>query len=78
MIELSPATAIMVYLFLTLMILLGIWGFHHLSCRNKKVVLAQHELYICEYCSFVYLDQIAKPLSQCPQCHSFNKMNRYK
>jgi len=78
MIELSPTTAMMVYLCLTLGSLLGIWGYYHYRSRRKKVVLIQQELYICEYCHFAYLDQIANSVTQCPQCHSFNKQNRYK
>lgn len=77
MIELSPTTAMMVYLCVTLAMLIGIWAYHHYRCRRRKVVLIQQELYVCEYCHFTYLDQVAKPITQCPQCDSFNKKNRY-
>lgn len=73
MIELSPTTAIMVYLCMTLATLLGIWGYHHYRSRKKKVVLNEQDLYVCEYCHYAYLDHIAKPVTQCPQCGSFNK-----
>ncbi|MGA8163682.1 MAG: hypothetical protein WB791_01500 [Waddliaceae bacterium] len=73
LIELSPTAAIMVYLCLTLATLLGIWGFHHWRSRQKKVLFIERKLYVCEYCQFVYLDQIAKSVTQCPQCQSFNK-----
>lgn len=73
MIELTATTAIMLYLCLTLMALFGIWGWHHLQSRKRKVILVEKVLNTCEYCHFAYLDEIAKEVSQCPQCHSFNK-----
>lgn len=75
MIELSPTTAIMLYLCITLATLLSIWGFHHYQSRKRKVDLSQQKLVICEYCHYAYLGQIAKPVNQCPQCESFNKMS---
>jgi uncharacterized paraquat-inducible protein A len=73
MIELSPTTAIMLYLCLTLATLLAIWGFHHYSSRKKKMDLSHQKLHVCEYCHFAYLRQIDKTVSRCPQCSSFNK-----
>ncbi|NGX41813.1 MAG: hypothetical protein K940chlam7_00087 [Chlamydiae bacterium] len=75
MIELSPTTAMMLYLCFTLATLLGIWGYYHYRSRRQKVILIQQELYICEYCQCAYLAQIAKKVTQCPQCESFNKKN---
>lgn len=73
MIELSPTTAIMLYLCITLATLLAIWGYHHYYSRMKKVDISQEKLIICEYCHYTYLDQIAKPITKCPQCESFSK-----
>jgi hypothetical protein len=28
---------------------------------------------VCEYCHFCYLDSHNREVTQCPQCHSFNK-----
>ncbi len=78
MIELTPITALMLYLCLTLATLMGIWGWHHLSSRKKKIVITEQELLVCEYCHFAYLAQISKGVTKCPQCDSFNKLNRYK
>ncbi len=73
MIKLSPVTALMLYLFMTLATLLSIWSWYHFRSRKKKVILAEQELKVCEYCHFAYLDQISKDVSQCPQCQLFNK-----
>lgn len=73
MIELTPNTAIMVYLCLTLATLLIIWGYHHFLSRKHKVNIIEEKLFICEYCRFAYLDRIGKPVTHCPQCGSYNK-----
>ncbi len=73
MIELSTNTAVMLYLVVTLSAVLGMWIFHHYSTRKKKIILAAQELQVCEYCHFVYLIDLEKEITQCPQCRSFNK-----
>lgn len=73
MIELTSTTAIMLYLCLTLGVLLFLWGHRHYQSRKKKLDLSHQRLIICEYCHFAYLDKVAKPVTQCPQCSSFNK-----
>jgi len=78
MIELSTNTACMLYLGLTLAIVFGIWTYNHYNSRQQKIVIAEQELLVCEYCHFAYLGDLGKPLTQCPQCHSFNKSNRYR
>lgn len=78
MIELSANTAVMLYLCLTLTVILGLWMYHHYDSRRKKIVTSEHELHICEYCHFVYLDEDFKEITSCPQCHLLNKNNKYK
>lgn len=73
MIELTSATAIMLYLCLTLMALMGIWLDHHYRSRRKKVIISEHTLFVCEYCSFAYLSDIGSKVTLCPQCHCYNK-----
>lgn len=72
MIVLAPTTAIMLYLMTTLLMILGIWSWRHYKTRRQKVITIEKELVKCEYCHFAYLDEKAKEVSQCPQCHSFN------
>jgi ribosomal protein L37AE/L43A len=73
MIEITPITALMLYLCLTMGTLFGIWCFQHFRWRKKKIVIVEKKLFVCEYCSFAYLDGIGNSLSKCPQCSSFNK-----
>lgn len=78
MIGLSSTTALMLYLCLTLGILLAVWISHFYRFRNKKVVIAEQDLLVCEYCHCAYLAKKAKTVTQCPQCHSYNKNNLYQ
>lgn len=78
MIELSPTTGFMLYLCATLVFLLSLWGYHHYLSRKKKILTAKQELLVCEYCQFAYLAESGLKVTQCPQCHSFNKSNIYK
>lgn len=75
MIELSANTALMLYLLITTAILLSIWSFYHYSRRSKQSIPLEQQLYICEYCHFVYLEEMTKQVTKCPQCQSFNKDN---
>lgn len=77
MIELSATTAAMLYLCLTLVVLLGLWSYHHYQSRRKKVLTVAQELLVCEYCHTAYLGNISKNVTQCPLCHCYNKYNKY-
>ncbi len=77
MIKIAPNTAIMIYLAITLSTILGVWFYHHLKQRRTKVVVSDQQLMICEYCTCAYTGDISKDVSQCPECKSFNKNNKY-
>ncbi len=72
MIELSPTTALMLYLGFTLVCLLSAWLYHHFRSRNKCILPSAQDLHVCEFCSFAYLDTGAKKITRCPRCQSFN------
>ncbi len=73
MIELSPTTALMLYLGLTLFFLLSIWIWNHYASRRRQILPAEQDLHVCEFCHFAYLDTGAKKLTRCPRCQSYNK-----
>ncbi len=73
MIEVSPATGVMLYLGITLIFILSLWGLNHYHKRKKYVKLEAQRLLVCEYCHFAYLEDWGKTVTQCPQCSSFNK-----
>ncbi len=77
MIELTLSTALTLYLFLTLFVVFGIWGYSHYVDRKKKSLPTEQVLCICEYCHYTYLEDIVSKVNQCPQCRLFNKQNHY-
>lgn len=76
MIEISPGTAAMVYLFLTLATLLGLWVYQHYKTKNYKILPPEQNLRVCEYCHFAYLKNAEKAITQCPQCQCYNQKNK--
>lgn len=77
MIELDPHTAIMVYLFSTVSVLLGIWTHHHFSSKRQPAVRHTKDVLICEYCHSLYLEPVPfKEVTQCSKCLSYNKNNK--
>lgn len=78
MFEITSGTAIMIYLGITLGTILCLWIAQHYYRRQKKPITSSQKLLLCEYCQFAYLADISKEVTQCPQCHSYNKNNRYQ
>lgn len=72
MIELTPISALMLYLGLTLIAILSIWGIHHYTSLKRQILPSEKELYQCEFCHFAYLEIGAKKITQCPRCQSYN------
>jgi uncharacterized paraquat-inducible protein A len=77
MIHLTASAAFMIYLSATLAVVLGVWLYQHLNPPRMPIVNGERELKLCEYCQHVYLDGEAAGVSQCPQCASYNRDNRY-
>lgn len=78
MIALSATAAATLYLFLTMAALLGVWIYQYYRSRKSKIVLTDRNLLVCEYCLCAYLEDKAKQVTQCPQCSSFNKDNKFQ
>lgn len=77
MIEVAPNTAIMIYLALTLATIFGLWVYTHLIKRKEKVLTTTKQLLVCEYCQCAYVEDQSKEVTECPECHSYNKNNKY-
>lgn len=73
MIELTPSSALLLYLLVALLALLGVWAYQQYSHKDRCILPPEESLRVCEYCHFVYLFEIAKDVSKCPQCQCFNK-----
>lgn len=77
MIELSPSIALLLYLGLTMGIILGLWVFQHYRSRTQTIFTQEKNLHVCEFCHHAYLAETTRDVTQCPQCKSFNKSNRF-
>lgn len=73
MIELSPDTAFLLYLGITLLVLLSAWIYHIYHSHKRKLSMVDYRLTVCEYCHFAYLGNKGDPVTRCPQCKSLNK-----
>ncbi len=73
MIEVSQTTLLLFYLFFFLFFCLGAWLFSHWKGRKKIALPPISQLHTCEYCTFHYLAETGKAITQCPQCDSYNQ-----
>ena len=74
MIELSPNTALMLYLGFTLAVLFIIWAASHYKRKDRNFLPLEKELVVCEFCLFAYIDEGNKKITRCPRCDSYNKV----
>lgn len=76
MMTISASFAAMLYLLLTIGALTAAWVYEHFRSKKKKLIHSFKELYLCEYCHFVYLEDPLKKVQRCPECKSLNKNNK--
>lgn len=50
-----------------------LWVLNHFTKKNKKINLRENQFICCEYCHCPYLAEVSKAITQCPDCHSYNK-----
>lgn len=71
MISVDVATAIFIYLSITLFVLFALWvRFEHSAAFKKTASDDKEVLQTCPICSFVYVDSMHRDFSRCPQCGS--------
>lgn len=74
MIEITPSSAFLIYLLLSLGTLMAIWLYSHYLDKKKQHVALDSRLTTCEYCHTTYVTPSDQSISNCPQCNSFNKI----
>ena len=72
MIQISLTSALVMYSAILGLVVLMIWSYTEFVTRRSYRVLEKQHLWRCVYCGYVYLDEEAEALSQCPQCESIN------
>lgn len=73
MIQITLGTALLIYgtLIIVGLVVLTILG--ELRATGVYQVLEKQFMWRCIFCNFLYLDEEAASLSQCPRCGSYNK-----
>ena len=76
MIRLTFSAAIGLYVFLSVLGLLGIWLGFERSRTVRRVSFAERHLWHCEVCVTPYVDSRSDRISRCPNCGSLNARNQ--
>ena len=74
MIQISLTTALALYSSILLAMILCIWAYTEISVRRSQRAIEKQFLWRCVFCGYIYLDEAAEKLSQCPRCRSFNSV----
>ncbi len=77
MFEIHPSEIFMIYLAATLAAILVVSIIHSVKQKKRKVLSSETCLYVCEYCTYAYLDKRASLVNRCPQCDSLNQHNQH-
>lgn len=81
MIQLELTTALALYSGLVCIGALIIWLYTELAAYRRHRSMEKQNLWKCAYCRYIYLDELAASVSECPRCKSFNsvedKLARY-
>jgi hypothetical protein len=72
MIQISLTTALVLYSAVLGFLMLMIWVLAEVSTRRTHRVHEQQFLWRCVFCGYVYLDETAEALSQCPRCRNYS------
>ncbi|MBI1318813.1 MAG: hypothetical protein GC168_07665 [Candidatus Hydrogenedens sp.] len=75
MIEISLSWALLMYSVILSAGGFALWLYTELTERKVHRVLENQHLWRCTFCAFVYLDEEAQDFSECPRCHSLNRID---
>ncbi len=75
MIQISLTTALAVYSAILGVAAVAIWLFTELREQHVYRTLEKQHLWRCIFCSYVYLDEAAVTVSECPRCGSYNAID---
>lgn len=73
MIELDIATAVALYLLLTVVSLLLLWLLFDRETKPKQYTSEKKSIWQCEICTHAYVDSQHEVISKCPSCGSYNE-----
>jgi len=73
MIPVSVSTAVFLYLIFTLFTIFIFWIWFEKGKAFQKYELQPKEVWVCNICTYTYVDSQSEGLSRCPQCKSWNE-----
>ena len=76
MIKLDISTALFIYLFFTVVLVLGLWTWLGRDSLSKTFRIERKDIWQCTVCGYVYVDAENEDFSRCPRCKSINKKNK--
>lgn len=74
MIQISLTTALALYSSILIGMVFCIWAYTEVSVSRSQRVIEKQFLWRCVFCGYIYLDEAAEKLSQCPRCHSYSSV----
>ena len=71
MIKLDMTTALFLYLFFSVFLVLIAWIFLNFGTKQKTFSSEEKYIWHCSICGYTYIDSHHDEISQCPKCGSY-------
>jgi len=75
MISIDFSTAISLYLFILISVVLLIWLLTKMQ-KDKNLSLDPKFIWFCSICTYTYINTKEEAISTCPRCGSYNKKEK--
>ena len=73
MIKLDISIAIFLYLLFSVVIVFILWIFLDRKSKTENFKVDRKNIYQCEICKYVFIDQKNEDFTRCPRCKNINK-----
>ena len=73
MVTITLTQALVLYSAVLGALILVLWLYTEVTSRRTHRQLRKQNLWRCTICAYTYVDEGARPVSECPRCHSFNR-----
>ena len=77
MIKLDMSTALFLYLFFSVFLVLLAWMFLNFGTKQKTFSSEEKHIWHCSICALTYVDSKREVVSKCPRCDSYNQRVEY-
>jgi len=73
MIKVDISTALFVYLFFSVIVVLILWAFIDFGTKLRAYGPDEKFIWHCPICTYTYIDSKNQDISVCPRCKSYNQ-----